>query len=162
MTEITMVTADGQKLKGKYDAMKVCKPIEEFYKDNKPEVEITLLEVKGETLAKIIEFCDQYHNKSVPPIEKPLKTNKFTDVVKDPWLVSKLDMPLNKLYELLSACDYLALKTLEELAACAVAVKIVGKSVEEIRKEFGITNDYTPAEEAEIKEFFSWGEELWQ
>eukprot|EP01022_Parablepharisma_sp_SALTPOND_P022934 TRINITY_DN470_c1_g1_i1.p1 TRINITY_DN470_c1_g1~~TRINITY_DN470_c1_g1_i1.p1 ORF type:complete len:3177 (-),score=433.80 TRINITY_DN470_c1_g1_i1:1470-10295(-) len=161
MTEITMVTADGQKLKSKFDAMKVCKPIEEFYKDNKPEVEIILQEVKAETLALIIEFCNQYHNKSAPVVEKPLKTNKLAEVIKDEWLLAKLNMPLSKMYDLLSACDYLALKSLEELVACAVAVKIMGKDVEEIRKEFGITNDYTPAEEAEIKEFFTWSEELW-
>ena len=156
-----MVTADGQKIKGKFDAMKICRPIEEFYKDNKLDVEIILPEVKSETLSKIVEFCEQYQGKNPPTVEKPLKSNKLNEIIKDEWLITRLNMPLNKMYELLNACDYLALKGLEELVACAVAVKLVGKSVEEMRKEFGINNDYTPAEESEIKEFFSWSEELW-
>ena len=160
--EITMITADEQKLKGKLDALKVCKPIEEFYKDNKPEVEITLFNVKAEAMTKIIEYCEYYHNKSPPTVGKPLKSNKLAEVMKDSWIREKLEkLQIEKLYELLTACDYLALKSLEELVACTVAVRIVGKNVEEIRKEFGIVNDYTQAEEAEVKEYFLWAEELW-
>ena len=157
-----MVTADEKKLKAKYDAMKISKPIEEFYKDNKPDVEIPLPLVQSATLTKIIQFCEQFQNKSPPVVEKPLKSNKLVDLVKDEWLCKYLEMPLKECYELLTASDYMALKGLEDLVACAVATKIVGRSVEEIRKEFGIVNDYTPAEEAEIKEFFSWSEEIWQ
>ena len=161
MSEITIVTSDGKKFKADFNAMKVCKPIEEFYKDNQMDTEIILQEVKSDTLARIIEFCVQYCNKSTPTIEKPLKTNKLSDAIKDEWLESKLKLSLNELYELISACDYLELKSLEDFAACAVAVRIVGKDVDDIRKEFGINKDYTPSEEAEIKEFFSWSEELW-
>jgi S-phase kinase-associated protein 1 len=161
MAEITMITSDDKKLKVDLSVMKVCKPIEEFYKDNQTDTEIILSEVKSNTLARIIEFCKQYHNKSPPIVEKPLKTNKLSEAVKDEWLESKLQMPLNELYELINACDYLGLESFENLAACAVAVKIVGKDVQEIRKEFGIVNDYTAAEENEIKDFFSWSDELW-
>lgn len=162
MAEIVIITADGQKLKGKYEAMKMCKPIEEFYKDNKPEIEIPLPQVNGNTLQKIINFCEQFHNKSIPLVEKPIKTNKLSEIIRDAWTCKFLEMPLKEMYELLMACDYLGLKGLEDLVGCAVAVRIVGKTVDDIRKEFGITNDFTPAEENEIKEFFSWAEELWQ
>ena len=161
MAEIIMVTSDEKKLKADLSVMKACKPIEEFYKDNQTDTEIILPEVKASTLTRIVEFCKQYHNKTPPVVEKPLKTNKLSEAVKDEWLESKLEMSLNELYELISACDYLELKSLEDLAACAVAVKIVGKDVQEIRKEFKIVNDYTAAEESEIKEFFSWSDELW-
>ncbi len=157
-----MVAMDGQKLKGKFEAMKACKPIEEFYKDNKTDVEIPLPQASSSALTKIIKFCEQFHNKSTPVIEKPIKSSNIHEIIKDEWLCSYLNMPPKEQYELITACDYLALKNLEDLVACSVAVRIVGKGVEDIRKEFGINNDFTPAEETDIKEFFSWSDELWQ
>eukprot|EP00831_Metopus_contortus_P061712 TRINITY_DN5361_c0_g1_i3.p1 TRINITY_DN5361_c0_g1~~TRINITY_DN5361_c0_g1_i3.p1 ORF type:complete len:195 (-),score=54.08 TRINITY_DN5361_c0_g1_i3:33-617(-) len=159
--EITMITSDSQKLKANYEAMKVCKPIEEFFKDSKPDEEVSLPRVSSGALKKIVEFCEKFQNKSVPQIEKPLKSNKLDVVLKNEWLCKFLDIPTKELYELLMACDYLVLKGLEELVACAVAVKIVGRPIEDIRKEFGIENDFTPDEEKDIKEFFSWADELW-
>ena len=161
MAEITLVSTDGKKIKTKFDAVKVCKPVEEFYKDNGMDVEIPVSQ-PASVLEKIVKYCEQFHNKSGPQIDKPIKHTKLSDIIKDEWLLKFLEMPLNEIYDLITACDYLALKSLEDYAACAVAVRIVGKSVEDIRKEFGIVNDYVPAEEAEIKEFFSWTEELWQ
>ena len=161
MTEITMLTSDGQKLKAKFEAMKVCKPVEEFFKDNKPDVEIPLPKVSSGALAKVIKFCEYYQSKAVPKVEKPLKTNKLDAIFKDEFLLTFMNMPTPELYELLMASDFLVHKELEELIGCTIASKIVGKTVEDIRKDFTINNDLTAAEEKEIKEFFQWSEELW-
>ncbi len=161
MTQILMSTSDGAKITAKFEAMKVCKPIEEFYKDNKPETEIPLPRVTKRALERVVRFCEYYQSKAVPKIDKPLKTGNVTTIFQDEFLREFLQIPTPELYELLMASDFLVHKELEELIGCAIAAKIVGKSVDDIRKEFNIVNDLTPAEEKEIKEFFQWSEELW-
>jgi S-phase kinase-associated protein 1 len=44
---------------------------------------------------------------------------------------------------------------------CAsIAARIKGKTPEEIRREFNIVNDFTPEEEARVREENSWAEEI--
>ena len=55
------------------------------------------------------------------------------------------------LCELASASYYLEVKPLVDLTCRAIADIIKGKSPEEIRKTFNIQNDFTPAEEEQVK-----------
>jgi S-phase kinase-associated protein 1 len=50
------------------------------------------------------------------------------------------------------------IKGLLELACAKVATFIKGKTTEEIRELFGIENDFTPEEEAEIREENKWAD----
>ena len=161
MAEITFVTSDGQKVKAKLEAMKQCKPVETFYTENKPETEMPLPKVSNDALTKIIKFCEQYQEKPLPVIEKPIKSNKIEEVIKDEWLCKFLDLSTKDIYELLMASDYMALKKLEDLISCAVAIKIYGKSIDDVRKDFGVTNDFTPDEEKELQQFFNWIDDIW-
>ena len=160
MTEITIVSSDGKNLKAKLEAMKISKPFEVFYTDNKPEVPIPISHPSG-ALEKIIAFCEQFMGKPIPKFDKPIHANKLEGVIKDEFVCKLLDIPTDKLFELLMASDFLVLKEFEDLVACAVAVKLVGKSTDDIRKEFGIVNDFTPAEVKSIDEFFAWSQEIW-
>ena len=70
-----------------------------------------------------------------------------------PWdakFFSKLSRP--QIYEMLHACSNLQVPLLTEMLAKTVADQMRGKSVEEVREEFGIVSDYTPEEEAALKE----------
>lgn len=58
----------------------------------------------------------------------------------------------SQIYEMLHACSHLEIPLLTEFLAKTVADQMKGKSVEEVRKEFGIVSDYTPEEEQELKE----------
>lgn len=49
------------------------------------------------------------------------------------------------------AANYLDIKPLLDVGCKSVANMIKGKSAEEIRRTFNITNDFTPEEEAQIK-----------
>ena len=162
MTEITFVTSDGKKLKSNLETMKQCKPVDVFFTENKPDTEMPLPKVPSESLAKIIRFCEQYKSNSLPAIEKPLKSSKLEDIMKDEWLCKFLSaMTIQETNELLIASDYMGLKKLEEFIACGIATKFYGKTVEEIRTEFGITNDFTPEEEKELKQFFDLADDIW-
>ena len=56
------------------------------------------------------------------------------------------------LFELILAANFMDIKMLLDLACAKVASMIKGKSPEEIRKTFNIKNDFTPEEEAAIRE----------
>jgi S-phase kinase-associated protein 1 len=51
------------------------------------------------------------------------------------------------------------IKPLLDLTCAAVASMIKGKTPEEIRKTFNIVNDFTPEEEAQVREENKWCEE---
>jgi hypothetical protein len=58
----------------------------------------------------------------------------------------------NTLCELASASFYLDIKPLVELCCKAIANCIKGKSPEQIRSTFNIVNDFTPAEEEQVRQ----------
>lgn len=55
------------------------------------------------------------------------------------------------LFKLLLAANYLNIKSLLSLTCAKVASLIKGKTPDQIRSVFGIRNDYTQAEEEEVK-----------
>lgn len=60
------------------------------------------------------------------------------------------------LFDLILAANYLNVPCLLALACQRAADLIRGKTVEEIRAEFNIANDFTPEEEAEIRKENAW------
>jgi S-phase kinase-associated protein 1 len=63
------------------------------------------------------------------------------------------------LFELILAANYLDIKALLDLTCTKVASMIKGKTPEEIRKQFNIVNDFTPEEEAQVREENKWCED---
>jgi hypothetical protein len=61
--------------------------------------------------------------------------------------------------DLLQASNYLDIKPLLDVGCKTVANMIKGKSPEEIRKTFNITNDFTPEEEEQIRRENEWAED---
>ena len=59
----------------------------------------------------------------------------------------------------LQQANFLDFKKMLDLACKAVAEMIKGKTPEEIRKHFNITNDFTPEEEEQVRRENEWCEE---
>ena len=55
------------------------------------------------------------------------------------------------LFEMIMAANFLDIKKMLDLTCKAVAEMIKGKTPEEIRKHFNITNDFTPEEEEQVR-----------
>jgi S-phase kinase-associated protein 1 len=58
--------------------------------------------------------------------------------------------------EMILAANYLDIKEMLEFLNQSVADRIQNKSVEYVRNFFGIDNDFSPEEEAKLREEFAW------
>jgi S-phase kinase-associated protein 1 len=133
---------------------------EEEEEEEESEQEIPLPNVKSTVLAKVVEFCN-YHAKNGPlkEFEKPLKSANMAELVGE-WDANFVDdIEQVMLFELLLAANYMDIKSLLDLTSAKVASMIKGKTPEEIRKTFNIVNDFTPEEEAQVREENKWCEE---
>ena len=120
--------------------------------------EIPLPNVKSQILAKVIDFLNHYKTEAMTDIEKPLKSANMHEVVQD-YYANYVTVEQDILFELILAANYLDIKPLLDLTCATVASMIKGKTPEEIRKTFNIVNDFTPEEEAQVREENKWCEE---
>ena len=113
-----------------------------------------LTTIKSKVLAKVIEFMAHHVDKKLPEIEKPLKSANLAELTPalDPWDIEFVGCDQEMLFELILAANFMDIKPLLDLACAKVASMIKGKTPEDIRKTFNIKNDFTPEEEAAIKE----------
>mmetsp|Transcript_23890 Transcript_23890/g.53911 ORF Transcript_23890/g.53911 Transcript_23890/m.53911 type:complete len:181 (+) Transcript_23890:30-572(+) len=126
--------------------------------DDAESQEIPLINVKSPILSKVIEFCKHHLEEPMNEIEKPLKSANMSEVVQD-WYANYVDVEQETLFELILAANYMDIKPLLDLTCATVASMIKGKTPEEIRQTFNIVNDFTPEEEAQVREENKWCEE---
>ncbi|GMI58476.1 hypothetical protein ScalyP_jg1697 [Parmales sp. scaly parma] len=136
----------------------LVKSICEENEDDEEKQEIPLPNVKTVVLAKVIEFCKQYQTEKMSEIEKPLRSAVMGEVVQE-WYANFVNVEQEILFELILAANYMDIKPLLDLTCATVASMIKGKTPEDIRKTFNITNDFTPEEEAQVREENKWCEE---
>jgi len=120
--------------------------------------EIPLPNVKSQVLVKVIEFCEHHLQEPMTEIEKPLKSSVMADVVQK-WYADFVDLEQVLLFELILAANYMDIKPLLDLTCATVASMIKGKTPDDIRATFNIMNDFSPEEEAQVREENRWCEE---
>jgi len=133
--------------------------IDDEAEDDDESPDIPLPNVKADVLKKVIEFCKHHREEAMNDIEKPLKSANISDVVQK-WYADFVNVEQVLLFELILAANYMDIKPLLDLACATVASMIKGKTPEEIRRTFNITNDFSPEEEAQVREENKWCEEL--
>jgi S-phase kinase-associated protein 1 len=89
---------------------------------------------------------------------QPLKSTDMHQVVPK-WDADFIDLDHNTLFEVVLAANYMDIQPLLNLGCAKVASLLKDKTPEEIRKTFNIRNDFTPEEEAQIREENKWIEE---
>jgi len=122
------------------------------------DASIPIPNVNEAVLRKVIEWCE--HHKGDPPSTDADDTDsrkKTTDI--DEWDVKFMQVDQEMLFEIILASNYLDIKPLLDVGCKTVANMIKGKSPEEIRKTFNITNDFTPEEEDQIRRENEWAED---
>jgi S-phase kinase-associated protein 1 len=87
-----------------------------------------------------------------------LKSVSINEVVQD-WYGNYISVDRETLFELILAANYMDVKPLLDLCCATIASLIKGKTPEEIRRQFNIINDFTPEDEAQVREENKWSEE---
>ncbi|KAK2761984.1 scf complex subunit skp1 [Colletotrichum kahawae] len=119
---------------------------------------IPIPNVNEAVLRKVIEWCE--HHRGDPPVnadEENDARKKTTEI--EEWDQKFMQVDQEMLFEIILASNYLDIKPLLDVGCKTVANMIKGKSPEEIRKTFNITNDFTPEEEEQIRRENEWAED---
>ena len=82
--------------------------------------EVPVMDVKSETLKKIIEYLEHYKDSKPPEIEKPLRSSIMSQVVYE-WDANFIDVDQESLFELILGANYMDIKPLLDLACAKVA-----------------------------------------
>ena len=113
------------------------------------------LDIKSDILKKIKEYLEHYENEEPLEIEKPLPSSNFEECVSE-WDYTFMDLDKDMIFDLILASNKMDIKSLLELSSAKVASDIKGKSTEEIRQHYNISDDFTPEEEQQILEENKW------
>lgn len=125
------------------------------------EGSLNINNIKKDTMRRVIKFCEHYRESKLPTIQKPLQTPNLSEAINDEWYVNFIDLDkVDDIIDIVIAANFLDIDPLTELSCAKIASFIKGKSVEEIRKKFGIENDFTAEEEAQIREENKWAESV--
>ncbi|PHJ26138.1 suppressor of kinetochore protein 1 [Cystoisospora suis] len=121
---------------------------------------IPLPNVETNILRKVIEYCEHHYNNPPDEIPKPLKSSNLAEVVSE-WDYQFINDNSDQkvLFALILAANYLNIKPLLDLSVAKVATMVKGQTAEEIRRRFSIVNDFTPEEEAQVREENKWCED---
>mmetsp|Transcript_15739 Transcript_15739/g.17771 ORF Transcript_15739/g.17771 Transcript_15739/m.17771 type:complete len:168 (-) Transcript_15739:352-855(-) len=154
-----LVSQEKEKFPVSKEVAEMSNLVKEMTEDEEDEdSDIPLPNVSSRVLKKVIEFCQHHEKEKMPEIEKPLKSSNMAEVVSD-WDAKFVEVEQELLFQLILAANYMDIKSLLDLSCAKVASMIKGKTPEEIRKTFNITNDFTPEEECTVREENKWSEE---
>ncbi|KAH7349929.1 S-phase kinase-associated protein 1A [Plectosphaerella cucumerina] len=114
--------------------------------------------VNESVLRKVVEWCDHHKNDPLQTQDDDNDARKKTTEI-DEWDQKFMQVDQEMLFEIILAANYLDIKALLDVGCKTVANMIKGKSPDEIRKTFNITNDFTPEEEEQIRRENEWAED---
>lgn len=121
------------------------------------EETVPLPNVNSAILRKVLQWAN-YHKDDPQAVDDDENKEKRTDDISS-WDADFLKVDQGTLFELILAANYLDIKGLLDVTCKTVANMIKGKTPEEIRKTFNIKNDFTPAEEEQVRKENEWCEE---
>jgi S-phase kinase-associated protein 1 len=119
---------------------------------------IPIPNVNDAVLRKVIEWSEHHRNDAAQSADDENDSRKKTTDI-DEWDQKFMQVDQEMLFEIILAANYLDIKALLDVGCKTVANMIKGKSPEEIRKTFNITNDFTREEEEQIRRENEWAED---
>lgn len=157
---LTLQSADGQNFQVEVEVAKKSETIKNLIEDAGTDSPIPLPNVTGKILTKVVEYCKYHYEHPELTVKKEGEEEKTVggdEICSWDLEFCKIDQPT--LFDLILAANYLDVKQLLDLACKTVANMIKGKTPEEIRKLFNITNEFTPEEEEQVRKENEWCEE---
>lgn len=137
---------DGENCELSREHAQLSRLLEEF-DDDEP---VPLPDATGAQLKVVARFCAAFLE-APPKLPQPLPDEPFADIAGDAY-ADMLDLEAPELFGLLYVSRYLVMPDLTELMHAKLAHHMKGKSVEELRAMFGVQNDFSAVEEADVRE----------
>lgn len=160
MTKIRLQSSDGDIFETDEEIAKVAGTIKTMIEDcgitEGEDAVVPLPNVNSAILQKVLQWAN-HHKDDPPSIDDDTKEKRTDDI--SSWDADFLKVDQGTLFELILAANYLDAKGLLDVTCKTVANMIKGKTPEEIRKTFNIKNDFTPAEEEQVRKENEWCEE---
>jgi S-phase kinase-associated protein 1 len=151
---VILQAEDDKEFKVLVNAAKLSDTIKNLIEDAGTDLPIPLPNVSSDILAKVVEYCNYHIDHPVTPSTDEKKTDDISE-----WDLEFCKMDQPTLFKLILAANYLDIKDLLDLCCKTVANMVKGKTPDEIRKTFNITQDFTPEEEEQVKNDNEWCEE---
>ncbi|XP_010512295.1 PREDICTED: SKP1-like protein 13 [Camelina sativa] len=149
--KIMLRSSDGELFEIEEAVASLSQTIAHMIEDDCVGTEIPLANVKGTTLAMVIEYCKKHTGAGADA-----STGEGKEELKK-WDAEFLKtMEQHTLFDVILAANYLNIKDLLDISCQAVADMISGKNPDEIRAILGIHNDFTPEEEEEVRKENEW------
>jgi S-phase kinase-associated protein 1 len=121
----------------------MCKIHDDIMEENDEDIvdfNLYCVNVSGDTLAKVVEYCNHYQTVEVMiQFETPFKSEVLSDIVTQSWYAEFIDVDRKIIFDLITAANYLNIEPLLRLACLRLSTSIKGKSVEDMQKIFNIT-----------------------
>lgn len=159
---VTLVSMDRARFVVEASSMLECKLLKAMVDGSTGATakEIPLPNMRGNVVAKVVDFCR--HNRADPMTEipKPIQYGKCVGDHVQEWYASFVGGLDNEmLFELLLAGNYLDLTPLLELCAATVGLRTMNKTPDEVRREFNIKEAFSPEVERKLREENKWSTE---
>jgi S-phase kinase-associated protein 1 len=156
---VTLVSFEGQQFDIPKKLALMSGYLSEFESCDEYEAVVPLPNIKSDILQRVIEFLQHHVGTPMADIDKPLKSTIMSENVADVWDAAFVDQPQDTIFELILAANFLDIKSLLDLTCAKVASMIRGKTPAEIRSTFNIVDNFTPEEEAQVREENKWVED---
>ena len=139
---VVLVTTDERKFTVKHEDISLSNMLNKIIsEDDEEETEDVNLNIAGETLEKILEYCKYYKTDPMNNIEKPLKSVVFSELVQHFYANFIDNLETSILNDVLLASHYLEIIPLQLLCCAKVGAILKDKTPHEIRKMFGSENE---------------------
>lgn len=157
---VILESSDGCRYKIKTDTVLRSGTITDTLEETGSEHVIPLKDTPGKILECIIDFLNHYDGRPIPEDNDIEQEENFASKRKDPpmdeWDKEFLQKENATLFALIDRSNYFHIDEMLQLCCWKVASLIKGKTPEEIRKQFGIEDDFDENEKAEIQKEMDW------
>jgi len=161
MQSIRLQSSDGEVFKVDTSIAKQSVTIKTMLEDlgvqEDGEEIVPLPNLNAAILKRVVQWCTHHKDDPSPPEDEENKEKRTDDI--SSWDADFLKVDQGTLFELILAANYLDIKGLLDVTCKTVANMIKGKAPEDIRKTFNIKNDFTAAEEEQVRKENEWCEE---
>ncbi len=155
--QLRLLTTEGVRVNADVRLADMCALIKNITDDAGFLEEIPLPSVTEPILRLIMTYCERQNYVQPQPIKKPLASDRIEEAVTEQWHAEFInDMTEEVLTELTMATNYMDSRGIFDLCCAKIATMFKGKTVEELKARYNLTEDLTPEMEEKILKENPW------